>query len=80
MSLCSSTGNDGEVRHAGRDGRHPDAQDASGDIRVVLDSSPPCWNDGIESRTETDPGSQPFLFSKEDTEITKKIIRQKCEK
>ena len=24
------------------------AQDASGDIHVGLDSSTPCWNDGIE--------------------------------
>src|SRR5215510_8921321 len=30
------------------DGRHPDPQDASGDIRVSLDSSTPCWNDAIE--------------------------------
>jgi hypothetical protein len=25
-------------------------KDASGDIRVDLDSSPPCWNDGTEAR------------------------------
>jgi hypothetical protein len=36
------------TRHAGMDGRHPGAQDASGDIRVGLDSSTPCWNDAIE--------------------------------
>ena len=30
------------------DGRHPGAQDASGDIHVGLDSSTPCWKDGIE--------------------------------
>jgi hypothetical protein len=36
-------------RHAGMDGRHPDAQDASGDIHVgLMDSSSPCWNDRIE--------------------------------
>ena len=38
----------GELRHAGMDGRHPGVQDASGDIHVGLDSSTPCWNDGIE--------------------------------
>ena len=37
-----------ELRHAGMDGRHPGPQDASGDIHVGLDSSTPCWNDGIE--------------------------------
>ena len=37
-----------ELRHAGMDGRHPGVQDASGDIHVGLDSSTPCWNDGIE--------------------------------
>src|SRR5262245_35853774 len=34
--------------HAGIDGRHPDSQGRSGDIHVNLDSSAPCWNDGIE--------------------------------
>ena len=36
MSLRSSTENaNGERRHAGMDGRHPGAQDASGDIHVA---------------------------------------------
>jgi hypothetical protein len=49
MILRSPTQDEnGELRHAGMDGRHPDAQDASGDIHVGLDSSTPCWNDGIE--------------------------------
>jgi hypothetical protein len=46
-------------RHAGMDGRHPGSQDASGDIRVGLDSSSPCWNDVIEKvleLTEAPPG------------------------
>jgi hypothetical protein len=29
------------------DDRHPGRKDASGDIRVGLDSSIPCWNDAI---------------------------------
>ena len=37
-----------DLRHAGMDGRHPGERDASGDIHVNLDSSAPCWNDGIE--------------------------------
>jgi hypothetical protein len=64
MSLRSSTEyENGELRHAGMDSRHPGAQDASGDIHVALDSSTPCRNDEIESRTETDPGPPPFVFS-----------------
>ena len=39
MSLRSPTEcENGELRHAGMDGRHPGAQDASGDIHVALDS------------------------------------------
>jgi hypothetical protein len=46
MGLRSSTENkNGALRHAGMDGRHPGAQDASGDIHVALDSSTPCWNE-----------------------------------
>ena len=46
MILRSPTEDEnGELRHAGMDGRHPDAQDASGDIHVGLDSSTPCWNE-----------------------------------
>ena len=49
MSLRSSTEDENAVfRHAGTDCRHPDSQDASGDIHVNLDSSTPCWNDVIE--------------------------------
>ena len=47
------------------DSRHPGVQDASGDVHVGLDSSTPCWNDGIESPTKTDRGTPPCLFSKE---------------
>jgi hypothetical protein len=55
----------GELRHAGMDGRHPSgAQDASGDIHVALDSSTPCWNDGIDKSYETDPDPLPLVFSK----------------
>jgi hypothetical protein len=49
ISLRSPTEHEnGELRHAGMDGRHPGVQDASGDIHVGMDSSTPCWNDGIE--------------------------------
>jgi hypothetical protein len=55
MILCSSTEHEnGDFRHAGMDFRHPGSQDASGDIRVSLDSSTPCWNDTIEEFTKTD--------------------------
>jgi hypothetical protein len=65
MSLCSSTENKNEeLRHAGMDGRHPDAQDASGDVDIGLDSSSPCWNDG----TETEPTP---VFSRERTKAAK---------
>jgi len=48
MSLRSPTEHENGIRHAGMDCRHPGSQDASGDIRVSLDSSTPCWNDTIE--------------------------------
>jgi hypothetical protein len=49
ISLRSPTEHENaKLRHAGMDGRHPGAQDASGNIHVGLDSSTPCWNDGIE--------------------------------
>src|SRR5262245_28944657 len=34
-------------RHAGVDCRHPGPQGYSGDIRVDLDFSTPCWNDAM---------------------------------
>jgi len=49
LTLPNKYENEDRSRHAGMDGRHPDSQDASGDIRVGLDSSSPCWNDAIES-------------------------------
>jgi hypothetical protein len=49
MSLRSPTEHENkDHRHAGMDGRHPVRKDASGDILVNLDSSPPCWNDATE--------------------------------
>ena len=49
ISLRSPTEHENrELRHAGMDSRHPGVQDASGDVHVGLDSSTPCWNDGIE--------------------------------
>jgi hypothetical protein len=49
MTLRSPTEHEnGELRLAGMNGRHPGVQDASGDIHVGLDSSTPGWNDGIE--------------------------------
>jgi hypothetical protein len=52
------------VRHAGMDSRHPGTQDASEGIHVSLDSSAPCWNDGI---TRLSTIAEPFVasFSKE---------------
>jgi hypothetical protein len=54
-----------ELCHAGMDGRYSDSQDASGDIRIGLDSSTPCWNDAkgiLIELTKTHPTSS---FSKE---------------
>ena len=55
------------------DGRHRDSQDASGDIRVDLDSSTPCWNEAIGilvELTETHPAS---YISKKIPKATKKL-------
>jgi hypothetical protein len=41
-------------------------QDASGDIHVGLDSSTPCWNDGIEGFYWNSPSPLLPVFSKED--------------
>jgi hypothetical protein len=60
-------------RHAGMDGRHPGSEDASGDIRVGLDSSSPCWNDVIEPVLELTEALQ-AEFSKERTKATKNRI------
>src|ERR1700756_1834858 len=55
MILRSPTEHEnGDFRHTSMDFRHPGSQDASGDIRVSLDSSTPCWNDTIEEFTKTD--------------------------
>jgi hypothetical protein len=54
--------------HAGMDGRHPGAQDASGDIHVGLDSSTPCWNDVIKDLELTEAS---LPSSKEITKDTK---------
>src|SRR5262245_42372235 len=81
MMLRSPTEDENpDLRHAGTDCRHPDSQEASGDIHVSLDSSTPCWNDTIEECTKTNRGTPPFLFSKEHTKITKfgtKLVLQK---
>src|SRR4029077_19520234 len=55
----------GDFRHAGMDCRHPDVQDASGDIHVSLDSSAPCWNDnrGVVLKLTEAPSTS--VFSKE---------------
>ena len=55
----------GELRHAGRDGRHPGAQDASGDIHVGLIPALHAGMTESRSRTKTDRGPQPLVFSKE---------------
>jgi hypothetical protein len=36
--------------------------DASGDIRVNLDSSTPCWNDADEGSAQTDRGPSGRIF------------------
>jgi hypothetical protein len=41
-------------------------KDASGDIHVDLDSSLPCWNDGIEDRCFKLSETPLATFSKED--------------
>ena len=72
MILRSPTEDEnGELRHAGMDGRHPDAQDASGDIHVGLDSSTPCWNDGIEGVVLRLTQASTRVFSKEVAKSTK---------
>ena len=43
-------------------------KDASGDIHVRLDSSTPCWNDGIEGFYLNGPKPLRPVFSKEDLE------------
>ena len=66
MSLRSSTENaNGERRRAGMDGRHPGAQDASGDIHVAWIPALHAGMTELRSRTETEPGSPLFVFSKE---------------
>ena len=46
-------------------------KDASEDIRVNLDSSPPCWNDGIEDHCFELRETPLATFSKERTKATK---------
>ncbi len=44
-------------------------RDASGDIHVGLDSSTPCWNDGIGSRPKTDRRPPPLVFSTKSSKV-----------
>jgi hypothetical protein len=53
------------------DGRHPGVQDASGDIHVGLIPALHAGMTESRSRTKTDRGPPPFLFSKETTKHTK---------
>ena len=58
MSLRSSTENEnGGLRHAGRDGGHPGARDAYGDVHVTWIPAVHAGMTDLRSRTETDPGS-----------------------
>jgi hypothetical protein len=58
------------ARHAGMDGRH--RKDASGDIHVGLIPALHAGMTESRSRTQTDRGPPPFLFSKEEiTKVTK---------
>ena len=50
------------------DGRHLDSQYASGDIRVDLDSSTPCWNDAIGILVELTETHPALVYFKEDPE------------
>jgi hypothetical protein len=72
MILRSATKHEnGELRHAGMDGRRPDAQDASGDIHVGLIPALHAGMTESRSRTKTDPGPPPRVFSKERTKVAK---------
>jgi hypothetical protein len=46
-------------------------KDASGNVRVNLDSSTPCWNDAIEGSLLKVTEVPSPIFSKEDTKSTK---------
>jgi hypothetical protein len=46
----------------------------SGDIRVGLDSSTPCWNDAIGILLELTETHAAWYFSKEGTKFTKKKV------
>ena len=46
-------------------------KDASGNVRVNLDSSTPCWNDAIEGPLLKVTEVPSLIFSKEDTKSTK---------
>ena len=46
-------------------------KDASGNVRVNLDSSTPCWNDAIEGPLLKVTEVPSPIFSKEDTKSTK---------
>jgi hypothetical protein len=52
-------------RHAGMDGRHLGAQDASRDIHVAWIPALHAGMTELISRTEADLGPPPFVFSKE---------------
>jgi multidrug efflux system outer membrane protein len=70
MSVRSPTDHEnGDLRHAGMDCRHPGPQDASGDLRVDLDSRAPSWNDAIE-RLCLDRYCRFTVFSKKVTKST----------
>jgi hypothetical protein len=47
--------------------------EASEDIRVGLDSSPPCWNDAIEGLLELSEIS-PLYFSRESDGKTRNLL------
>jgi hypothetical protein len=67
ISLRSPTEHEnGKLRHAGMDGRHPGSQDASEDIHALH-----AGMTETRSRTKTDRGPPPLVFSKEITKATK---------
>ena len=53
-------------------------KDASGDLRVHLDSSTPCWNDATAGALLELTEVRPPIFSKGDTKSAKSI-NTKCE-
>jgi hypothetical protein len=79
MILRSPTKHENGDRHAGMDGRHPGAQDASGNIQSAWIPALHAGMTESRSRTKTDPGPPPRVFSKEVTKFKKIFIEKRSE-